>query len=99
MEFILLIIIVFVVFATLIMFQNNIENYQHGGALKDDINNLENVVTQLNTIKSEILEGLSLNNDKTFLTTLKSDISNIGSNLTKNIASLTDYVTSGLKFK
>ena len=99
MEFILLIIIVFVVFATLIMFQNNTENYQHGGALKDDIDNLENVVTQLNTIKSKILESLSLNNDKTFLTTLQRDISSIASNLTKNISSLTDYVTKGLKFK
>ena len=47
MEFILLIIVVFVVFATLVMFQNNSETYQNGGALKDDINALENIVTQL----------------------------------------------------
>jgi len=99
MEFILLIIIVFVVFATLLMFQNNIENYQHGGALKDDINNLENVVTQLNTIKSKILASLSLNSDKTFLTTLQTDISSIANNLTKNISYIKDYITSGLKFK
>lgn len=99
MEFIILIIVVFVVFATLIMFQNKSETYQNGGALKDDINALENIVTQLKNVESKILKSLSLNNDKTILNTISTDISNIIGNLTKSMSEVKDYLTKGLTFK
>ena len=91
--------IVFVVLATLIMFQNNSETYQNGGALQDDINALEDIVSQLKNVESKILKSLSLNNDKTILSTISTDISNIISNLTKSMTEVKEYLTKGLTFK